>query len=96
MSLLERLMSRPLYTRDEARFVDHGCYDPLLVTKLVNNYRSHPSLLHLPSALFYHGELRVFADQKMRESLSQFDMLAKKGVPLVFHGIKVRKQSICS
>ena len=82
-------MSRPLYARDEARFIDHGCYDPLLVTKLVNNYRSHPVLLHLPSALFYHNELRVYADEKMRETFSDFEMLPKKGAPLVFHGVKV-------
>ncbi|XP_031573706.1 RNA helicase Mov10l1-like [Actinia tenebrosa] len=88
ISLLERLMSRPLYTRDEARFIDHGCYDPLLVTKLVNNYRSHPVLLHLPSALFYHNELRVHADEKMRERFGEFEMLPKKGAPLVFHGVK--------
>ncbi|EDO45106.1 predicted protein, partial [Nematostella vectensis] len=88
VSLLERLMSGLLYARDETRFVDHGCYDPLLVTKLVNNYRSHPSLLRLPSALFYHSELRVCAERTMREQLSQWEMLPTQGTPLVFHGLK--------
>ena len=31
VSLLERLIQRPLYERDEVRFADHGSYDPLLV-----------------------------------------------------------------
>lgn len=45
LSLLERVMERHAYQRDEAVFGDHGNYDPLLVTKLVQNYRSHASLL---------------------------------------------------
>jgi putative helicase MOV10L1 len=39
VSFLERLASLPLYQRDETRFKDHGSYDPMLVTKLVRNYR---------------------------------------------------------
>ena len=31
MSLLERLMYRPSYQRDQDKFMDHGAYDPLLV-----------------------------------------------------------------
>ena len=49
MSFLERLMERQAYQRDESKFRDHGNYDPLLVTKLVHNYRSHPHLLQLYS-----------------------------------------------
>lgn len=45
LSLLERLMECHAYQRDEERFGDHGNYDPLLVTKLVHNYRSHRHLL---------------------------------------------------
>ena len=56
ISLLERLINRPLYCRNEAKFSDHGCYDPLLVIKLVNNYRLHPAVMKLPSAVFYHDE----------------------------------------
>ena len=35
LSLLERLMMRDLYQRDEKRFADHGSYDPLLVSTCV-------------------------------------------------------------
>nr|KAF6496487.1 Mov10 like RISC complex RNA helicase 1 [Rousettus aegyptiacus] len=41
VSMLERLMSRPAYLRDEDAFGACGAYNPLLVTKLVKNYRSH-------------------------------------------------------
>ncbi|XP_060593732.1 RNA helicase Mov10l1-like isoform X2 [Ruditapes philippinarum] len=44
LSLLERLIHTPLYERDEQKFADHGAYDPLLVTKLLDNYRSHTSI----------------------------------------------------
>ena len=33
MSLLERMMGRDSYQRDENKFADHGNYDPLLVSK---------------------------------------------------------------
>ena len=82
-------MSNPLYSRNEAKFSDHGCYDPLLVTKLVNNYRSHPAVLKLPSAVFYYDELIPCADEGMRESLCQWDKLPNKGFPVIFHGLKV-------
>lgn len=49
VSFLERLMERQAYQRDSVRFGDHGNYDPLLVTKLVQNYRSHSHLLRLYS-----------------------------------------------
>ena len=89
VSLLERLISRPLYCRNEDKFSDHGCYDPLLVTKLINNYRSHPAVLKLPSAVFYHDELVPCADVRMRESLCQWEKLSNKGFPVIFHGVKV-------
>ena len=89
ISLLERLINRPLYCRNEAKFSDHGCYDPLLVTKLVNNYRSHPAVLKLPSAVFYHDELVPCANECMRESLCHWEKLPKKGFPVVFHGVQV-------
>ena len=39
ISLLERLCNLPLYQRDEEVYKESGCYNPLVVTKLVNNYR---------------------------------------------------------
>nr|XP_036862625.1 RNA helicase Mov10l1 isoform X2 [Manis javanica] len=88
ISMLERLMSRPVYLRDEAAFGACGAYNPLLVTKLVKNYRSHAALLALPSRLFYHRELEVCADPQVVTSLLGWEKLPRKGFPLVFHGVR--------
>ena len=84
-------MSRTPYLRDEARFSDHGCYDPLAVTKLVNNYRSHEALIQLPSQLFYHAEMIPCADENVKNCLCDWEKLPNKnGFPVLFHGIKVK------
>ncbi|KAM4783148.1 RNA helicase Mov10l1 isoform 2-T2 [Cyanocitta cristata] len=88
MSLLERLSSRELYRRDEDAFGSCGAYNPLLITKLTKNYRSHSALLALPSKLFYHKELEVCADTSVVTSLLNWGKLPRKGFPLIFHGIK--------
>uniref|UniRef100_A0A5F9C7K0 RNA helicase Mov10l1 n=1 Tax=Oryctolagus cuniculus TaxID=9986 RepID=A0A5F9C7K0_RABIT len=88
VSMLERLMSRPAYLRDENAFGACGAYNPLLVTKLVKNYRSHSALLALPSRLFYHKELEVCADPAVVTSLLGWEKLPKKGFPLIFHGVR--------
>ncbi|XP_029061582.1 RNA helicase Mov10l1 [Monodon monoceros] len=88
VSMLERLMSRPAYLRDEDAFGACGAYNPLLVTKLVKNYRSHSALLALPSRLFYHQELEVCADPRVVTSLLGWEKLPRKGFPLIFHGVR--------
>lgn len=60
------------------------------VTKLIENYRSHPTLLHLPSELFYDGELQCSGDTDVTECMCDWDMLPNKdGCPLIFHGMRV-------
>ncbi|NXE51720.1 M10L1 helicase, partial [Casuarius casuarius] len=88
ISLLERLMSRSMYLRDEDAFSTCGSYNPLLITKLVKNYRSHSALLTVPSKLFYHKELEVCADTSVVTSLLRWEKLPRKGFPLIFHGIQ--------
>ncbi|CAH1265716.1 MOV10L1 [Branchiostoma lanceolatum] len=85
-SLLERLMTSGPYLRDSSRFSQHAAYNPLLVTKLVCNYRSHPALLKLPSQLFYHGDLFTLADPSLTRQLEDWEGLPCKGCPIVFHG----------
>ncbi|XP_030405438.1 RNA helicase Mov10l1 [Gopherus evgoodei] len=88
ISMLERLMSRSLYQRNEDTFGAYGSYNPLLVTKLLKNYRSHSTLLALPSKLFYHKELEVCADTSVVTSLLGWEKLPRKGFPLIFHGMR--------
>ncbi|NXK13450.1 M10L1 helicase, partial [Herpetotheres cachinnans] len=88
MSLLERLTSREIYLRDEDAFSACGAYNPLLITKLIKNYRSHSALLALPSKLFYHKELEVCADTAVVTSLLHWEKLPRKGFPLIFRGIR--------
>ncbi len=46
-SLLERLSRRTPFARDTKAFADHGNYDPMLVTKLIRNYRSHNAIIQV-------------------------------------------------
>lgn len=56
-SLLERLMtSCNTYSRDPL-----GSYDSDLLTKLLNNYRSHKNIIEIPNQLFYDNELNECA-----------------------------------
>ena len=57
-SLLERLSRRAPYERDSAAFADHGGYDPMLVTKLVGNYRSHADIIKVRENSMHHFEHR--------------------------------------
>ncbi|XP_038054023.1 RNA helicase Mov10l1-like [Patiria miniata] len=88
-SYLERLILRTVYRRDADKYRDHGCYDPLLVTKLVENYRSHPALLGLSSKLFYDNELLPRADPKLTHSLTSWEKLPNRNgdCPLLFNGV---------
>ena len=44
ISLLERLMTVSPYTKGA-----NGGYDPFYITMLLDNYRSHPTIIHVPS-----------------------------------------------
>uniref|UniRef100_UPI00358F4B42 putative helicase MOV-10 n=1 Tax=Myxine glutinosa TaxID=7769 RepID=UPI00358F4B42 len=88
MSLLERLMtSNPLYQRRE----EESAYDIKFVTKLLNNYRSHPDILKVPNMMFYDDELKACADEILRNSFCNWERLPKaalkKAFPIIFHGI---------
>ncbi len=45
------------YSRDPA----NGSYNSDLLTKLVNNYRSHKNIIEIPNELFYDNELNECA-----------------------------------
>ena len=54
MSLLEWMMTKvPFYGRILQDEEDElGDYNPLIITKLLKNYRSHPSILEVRSEIF--------------------------------------------
>lgn len=83
-SILERLMSMPLYSKKP----DTNRYDGNVLTKLVLNYRSHPAILKVPNDLFYDGELQPVGDPYVIESACKWKVLKKEGFPVIFHGVE--------
>ncbi|KAI7797624.1 putative helicase mov-10-B.2 [Triplophysa rosa] len=83
VSLLERLMTqKELYNRRE-----NMEYDKRYVTKLLQNYRSHPSILKVPNELFYDGQLMACANEFISNQYCTWEHLPKKGFPVIFHGV---------
>ncbi|XP_065103210.1 putative helicase mov-10-B.2 [Paramisgurnus dabryanus] len=83
VSLLERLMTRnDLYKKDE-----NMEFDKRYVTKLLLNYRSHPSILKVPNELFYEGELKACANEISSNQYCNWEHLPKQGFPVIFHGV---------
>ncbi|XP_039300547.1 LOW QUALITY PROTEIN: RNA helicase Mov10l1-like, partial [Nilaparvata lugens] len=56
-SLIGRLLDSFPYCRDARSFPTTHGFDPRLVTQLVDNYRSLPEILKLPSQMFYEDRL---------------------------------------
>ncbi|GJQ87580.1 hypothetical protein Trydic_g17422 [Trypoxylus dichotomus] len=82
-SMLERLMTTiELYKKNP-----DGKYNPMVLTKLLNNYRSHPSILHLPNTLFYEKELIAKGDDLVNIALN-WERLPNKKFPIIFHSVQ--------
>ncbi|OCT94290.1 putative helicase MOV-10 [Xenopus laevis] len=82
ISFLERLMTQnPIYSKKD------GMYNPQFVTKLLKNYRSHPSILKIPNQLFYDNELQAVANEMITHCYCKWEMLPKKDFPIIFHGV---------
>ena len=87
-SFLARLSNRKLYARDESVFAKEGNYNPKVMTKLVDNYRSHFTLLTIPSRIFYNDELIACADGKLVDTFVNWQHLPNKEMPLIFCGVR--------
>lgn len=57
ISFMENLFNKPIYKRDPIT----DKYNQMYITQLVNNYRSHPAILHIPNTLFYENKLQAKA-----------------------------------
>ncbi|KAI7797621.1 putative helicase mov-10-B.1 [Triplophysa rosa] len=82
LSMLERLM-----TQNELYQKGATGYDNRYVTKLLKNYRSHPSILKVPNELFYDGELMACADEISSNQFCGWEQLPKRDFPVIFHGV---------
>lgn len=74
-------------TPDKHLWSSQKQYNSKVMTKLLNNYRSHPAILNLPTSMFYDNELWPMADKLVRESLCKWAGLPMKGFPLIFHSV---------
>ncbi|DAA31470.1 helicase MOV-10 isoform X2 [Bos indicus] len=81
-SLLERLLTfNALYKKGP------DGYNPQFITKLLRNYRSHPTILDVPNRLYYDGELQACADVVDRERFCRWEGLPRQDFPIIFHGV---------
>lgn len=76
-SYLERLFEANCYYEEDERYV----------MKLIRNYRSHPSILDLPSRLFYKGDLLACKDDT-QSSKFDFGFLPNKEFRVIFYGVQ--------
>ncbi|XP_001601402.2 putative helicase mov-10-B.1 [Nasonia vitripennis] len=79
-SMLERLMTLEPYQR-----YNNG-YRPRYITKLIQNYRSHPALIKLSNKLFYNNELQPCDDMSLRKA-ENWKNLPNPKFPIIFKGV---------
>jgi hypothetical protein len=58
------------------------------IVKLLNNYRSHPAIIHYPSERFYDGELEARGDPSSINSCLNLEPLVRKKYPVIFCGVE--------
>lgn len=79
--MLERLMTDcDLYKKKD------GKYNPNYITKLVQNYRSHKDILHIPNTHFYDGDLVCYEQPDTQIALNWKKLPGKK-FPIIFQEV---------
>ncbi|XP_063695847.1 putative helicase MOV-10 [Culicoides brevitarsis] len=87
-SMLERLMEMDLYKPDPITKL----YNEAVITKLLNNYRSHKDILHSANELFYAGELIPKAGPEITDLAVKWHLLPNKNLPVIFHAVEGHTQ----
>jgi superfamily I DNA and/or RNA helicase len=89
VSLFDRLLRRPVYSQHPLsrqnvykRIEGEGWYRPAFVN-LIRNYRSHPGILMMPSAMFYNSTL--LPEARNTSTLTTWTTLPNHRIPVLFH-----------
>ncbi|XP_058835561.1 putative helicase MOV-10 [Topomyia yanbarensis] len=80
ISMLERLMALDIYKKDPQSNV----YNSSLITKLLNNYRSHEAILHFSNKMFYQNELKPNATSQNTDWALNWSELPSATLPIIF------------
>ena len=86
-SLLERLLTYDVYKKNSTT----NKYNEKYITKLLNNYRSHPKIIKISNKLFYENELKYFGG-KDTYMLENWESLINKKVPIIFHEVNSQEE----
>lgn len=89
VSLFERLLARQIYSEHPLarmniyrRTTEDTWYRPAFVN-LIRNYRSHPGILMMPSAMFYNSTL--LAEAPSTSTLTKWTNLPNSQVPVLYY-----------
>jgi len=58
------------------------------IVKLLNNYRSHPAIIHYPNERFYNGELLACGDPSSIHSCLDLELLGRRKYPVIFSAVE--------
>lgn len=83
MSMLERMMNLPLYSKDPTT----KKYNSRAITQLRDNFRSHDKLLQFCNNQFYDGLLRAKAPADIKSLAVGWYRLPNRHCPLIFYPI---------
>lgn len=89
-SFIVRLLNRFPYMKDPLGFPENFGYDPRLVTKLTDNYRSMYGILQLFNTIFYNNDLvaKVSSENSGEAILLQSIKSIKLNFPVLMHGLQ--------
>ncbi|XP_065086802.1 putative helicase MOV-10 [Ochlerotatus camptorhynchus] len=84
VSMLERLMNYSVYVKDPKTME----YNPFVITKLLNNFRSNKYIIEFSSCAFYGGVLRPRGPPFATDWAIGWPVLPRKKCPLFFHSTR--------